>query len=236
MKLIAVIPCYKVGFKINSLVKKTLNYVDGLIVVDDFCPLNTGKFVQKKFLKNKKVLVIKNKKNLGVGGAVIKGYRQAIKFSPDFIVKLDGDGQMNPKYIKKFKLQAMKSNADYIKGNRFFFSKELMKMSLIRLIGNIFISFLGKISTGYWKIFDFSNGYTFVRTKVLKKINLSKVKTNYFFETDLLFQLSSVHAHVLDINIPAKYTNIKSNLKIWKVAHYFLIFNILNFFKRILKY
>ena len=108
-------------------------------------------------------------------------------------------------------------------------------MSLLRFIGNIGLSILGKFSTGYWHIFDFTNGYTMIKTNILKKINLKKVKNNYFFETDLLYHLNLVNAKVYDIYIPAKYSSINSNLKIQKIFHYFFYYNILNFLKRIYK-
>ena len=233
LKLIAVIPCFNVGRSVFDLIEKTLLYVDKIILVDDCCPVNTGSLVKNKFKNNKKIIVLENKQNLGVGGAVKRGYNHALKFNCEYIVKLDGDGQMNPKYILKFKKFAEYSNGDYIKGNRFFKSKEILKMPIIRLIGNIGISYLAKISTGLWHIFDFSNGYTFIKVKILKKLDLNQIKNNYFFETDILFHLNQVNAKVYDINIPAKYSKIKSNLKIWKIFHYFFFYNIKNLFKRI---
>ena len=210
-------------------------YVDKIIIVDDLCPLKTGELVKKEFKNNEKIYVIKNRTNLGVGGAVKEGYKYSLKLEPDFIIKLDGDGQMDPKYINLFKKRAIDQKADYLKGNRFFFSKDIFKMSLIRLIGNIGVSIMGKFSTGYWNIFDFTNGYTMIRARILQKINIDQLKSNYFFETDLLFHLNLVNAKVYDINIPAKNSDIKSNLKIRKIFMYFIFYNISNFIKRIYK-
>lgn len=233
MKIVAVIPCFNVGSSVFKLINKTLFYVDKVIVVDDCCPKKTGKLVKEKFYYKKKVIVIENKKNLGVGGAVKKGYEYSLKLPCDYIVKLDGDGQMDPKYIRKFKYFAKIKKADYLKGNRFFKSKEIFKMSIIRFFGNLGISFLGKLSTGLWHIFDFSNGYTFIKKDILKKISLKKIKNNFFFETDILFYLGKINAKVYDVKIPARYTNIQSNLRIWKVSHYFFLYNLINFFRRI---
>ena len=150
-------------------------------------------------------------------------------------MKLDGDGQMDPKHIPKFQKIARIKNADYVKGNRFFKSKEIFKMSAIRFFGNIGISYFGKLSTGLWHIFDFSNGYTFIKSDVLKKINFKNVKNNYFFETDILFQLGIIKAKVFDLNIPARYTKVQSNLNVLKVTHYFFLYNLINLFKRLVR-
>ena len=80
MKIIAVIPCFNVGSSVFQLINKTLLHVDKVIVIDDCCPKNTGKLVKKKLYSKKKVVVIENKKNLGVGGAVKKGYEYSLKF------------------------------------------------------------------------------------------------------------------------------------------------------------
>ena len=69
--------------------------------------------------------------------------------------------------------------------------------------------------------FDFSNGYTFIKSDVLKKIILN-VKI-IIFETDILFQLESLKAKVFDLNIPARYTKVQSNLNVLKATHYFFI-------------
>ena len=219
MRFFAVIPCFNVGKNIITLVKKTLKYVDKIVIVDDCCPLNTGNIVKKTFKNNKKIFVIKNLNNLGVGGAVKKGYKFSLKKKSKYIIKLDGDGQMDPKYINSFKKKIILLDADYIKGNRFFVSKDLFKMPTLRLIGNIGVSILGKFSTGYWHIFDFTNGYTMISAKILKKVNLNNIKNNYFFETDILFQLNKVNAQVHDLCILATYITIKINLKINQVIN-----------------
>ena len=91
------------------------------------------------------------------------------------------------------------------------------------------------MSTGLWHIFDFSNGYTFIKSDVLKKINFKNVKNNNFFEIDILFQLGVIKAKVFDLNIPARYTKVQSNLNVLKVTHYFFLYNLINLFKRLVR-
>ena len=230
-----VVPVYNVGNKIVDFISSIPDYVDKIIVIDDKCPLKSGLILKKNIPENKKLNILFNENNLGVGGTVKRGYNEALKSNEDIIIKIDGDGQMDPEYINLFLKKAINESADYVKGNRFFFSKDILNMSLIRIIGNIGVSFLGKISTGYWDIFDFTNGYTLIKTQTLKKINLSQLKNNYFFETDLLYHLNLINAKVRDIYIPAKYSKVKSNLKIRKIFFYFFFYNMLNFIKRIYK-
>lgn len=234
MSVFIVIPCYKVKNKISKVIKNSLKFADKIIIVDDKCPQNTGNFVKKK-IRNNKIIVLFNKKNLGVGGATIKGYKIAIKLKAKIIIKMDGDDQMNPNYIPNLIENLQNGKAGYCKGNRFYNLNVATKMPLIRLLGNIFLSIISKFSTGYWNIFDFTNGYTAISHITLKKISFSNVSNNFFFETDFLHNLYLKNIKVLDVNIPAIYNNSKSNLVISKVFFYFLTGNILNFFKRINK-
>ena len=232
MSVFIVIPCYNVKNKIDKVISKSLKYADKIIIVDDKCPEQTGNYVKHK-IKNKKILVIFNNKNLGVGGATMIGYRTAIKLNAKVIVKMDGDGQMNPYYIPNLVKNIIEGKADYCKGNRFFNKSIVIKMPFIRLVGNFLLSFISKFSTGYWNIFDFTNGYTAISSKALKKISFSKISKNFFFETDILYNLYLKNIKVIDINIPAIYNNSKSNLKISNVFFYFFKGNIKNFLKRV---
>lgn len=232
MKVVAIIPCYNVKKKIIKVIKKTLLYVDRVVVVDDFCPENTGTYVNKN-MHSKKITVIYNKKNLGVGGATIKGYQIAMQLNADIVIKIDGDGQMNPVFIPKLIKNIISKNADYCKGNRFFTPKIIYQMPLVRLIGNFFLSFVSKLSTGYLNIFDFTNGYTAISKQALKKLNFSNIQKNFFFETDMLFYLYLNNLKVKDIDIESIYNNSTSNLKITKVFFYFVTGNFYNFLKRI---
>lgn len=232
MSVIIVIPCYKVKNKIYGVIRKSIKYVDKIVIIDDKCPEQTGNYIKKK-IKNKKILVIYNKKNLGVGGATIEGYKAAIKLKAKIIVKMDGDDQMNPYYIPYLIKNIKNGNAGYCKGNRFFDVGVFKKMPVIRLIGNFFLSIISKFSTGYWNIFDFTNGYTAISNEIIKKIDFSKISKNFFFETDLLYHLYLQNIRVVDIKIPAVYNNSESNLKIHSVFMYFLKGNLSNFFKRL---
>ena len=180
MSVFIIIPCYNVKNKIYKVISKSLKYADKIIIIDDKCPQQTGNYVKNK-IKNKKILVIFNNKNLGVGGATMIGYRTAIKLNAKVIVKIDGDGQMNPYHIPNLVKNIKGGKAGYCKGNRFFNKSVVNKMPLIRLVGNFILSFLSKFSTGYWNIFDFTNGYTAISSHALKKISFSNISKNFFF-------------------------------------------------------
>lgn len=232
LKIAVVIPSYKVKRHILSTIGKIGPIVSIIYVIDDACPESTGEYV-KNNCKDNRVVVIQNKRNLGVGGAVMEGYKAAIFSESDIIVKVDGDGQMDPSLIPYFVEPIISGASDYTKGNRFFNLESLNEMPRIRLFGNAALSFITKISSGYWDIFDPTNGYTAIRTDIAKQLPFSKISNRFFFETDVLFRLNTLRAVVIDIPMTASYSDEVSNLKVHQVLWEFMLKNINNFFKRI---
>lgn len=231
-RVVVVLPCYKVKLQILEVISKIGPEVWRIYVVDDACPEESGKYVQGN-CEDERVCVIFLEENQGVGGAVMAGYRAAIDDGADILVKVDGDGQMDPRLIPVFVAPILQSEADYTKGNRFFDLENIKSMPKIRLFGNAMLSFMAKLSTGYWDLFDPTNGYTAIHASVAKHLPFSKISKRYFFETDILFRLNTLRAVVMDIPMHAKYAEETSNLKINEVIGEFFIKHIRNFIKRI---
>ncbi|MBN1456381.1 MAG: glycosyltransferase family 2 protein [Sedimentisphaerales bacterium] len=214
IKKAVVIPAYKVISTVTKVVNSIPEFIDFIIVVDDKCPEGSGKKAES--LDNPRVTVIYHDKNKGVGAAVKSGYQKAMELGCEVVVKIDGDGQMDPEYMENLIKPLLLDQADYTKGNRFVDFKALRAMPKARLIGNNMLSFLEKIFSGYWDIMDPTNGYTAIHKRVLGKLDLNKIADRFFFESDMLFNLNLYHAVVLDIPIPAKYENEPSSLSIGK--------------------
>lgn len=231
-KIAVVIPAYKVSNHIIEVVTEIGKDVDAIYVVDDACPEESGKLVSSK-IKDKRVRVITHSSNQGVGGAVISGYKAALKDGADVIVKLDGDGQMDPALIKDLVSPIVEGKADYTKGNRFDSITGLRQMPGIRIFGNGALSLMTKISTGYWNMTDPTNGFTAIHREVLAGIDMEMLSKRFFFESDLLFRLSLARAVVWDIPMESRYGTEKSNLKISRALFEFTFKHGVNFHKRL---
>jgi glycosyltransferase involved in cell wall biosynthesis len=227
-----VIPAFKVSGQICSVIDAVPDLVNHIIVVDDACPEGSGELVESKYRKSR-VLVTFHERNLGVGGAMKTGYKKAKELNSDVIIKIDGDGQMDPGNIPEMTRLIIDNEGDYIKGNRFFDIETVRSMPKNRIFGNLILSFFAKFSTGYWKIFDPNNGYTAISSTALSRIQLEKIDNRYFFESDFLFRLNLIRAVVIDFPMNAQYGSEKSNLRIGKVLLEFPIKHLRNFFKRI---
>lgn len=227
-----VIPCYKVKAKILEVLKGIGKEATWIICVDDCCPDGSGDFIRANS-NDPRVIVIRMEKNRGVGGATLAGYQAAVDKQADIVVKLDGDGQMDPAFIPVLLNPIIAGHADYTKGNRFYNVEDLISMPKLRLFGNAVLSFVAKFSTGYWDILDPTNGFTAIHGSVLGRLPLKKISERWFFESDMLFRLNTVGAVVVDIPMTAVYGDEKSNLKILNVIPEFLWKHARNYCKRI---
>jgi dolichol-phosphate mannosyltransferase len=227
-----VIPCYKVKPHILDVLKKIGPEVSAIYVIDDCCPENSGEFALEN-TSDERVTLIKKTKNEGVGGATLTGYAAAIKDGHSILVKVDGDDQMDPSLIKFFTDPIKEGEADYTKGNRFYDLTSIKAMPTARIIGNAALSFLSKLSTGYWDIFDPTNGYTAIHANIARHLPFKKISKRYFFESDILFRLNTMRCVVLDIPMDAKYGEEISNLKISSILGEFLWSHIKNGVKRV---
>lgn len=227
-----VIPSYRVTRHILGVIEKIGPEVRRIYVVDDRCPDGSGRLVSD-CCRDARVRVIMHADNQGVGGAVMSGYRAAIEDGMAVIVKVDGDGQMDPLLIPDFVAPILAGEADYTKGNRFFDLEQIGAMPPLRLAGNAVLSLLTKLSSGYWDLFDPTNGFTAIHACAARLLPFDKISRRYFFETDLLFRLNTLRAVVVDVPMNARYGDEVSNLKIGAVVTEFGAKHVRNFIKRI---
>ncbi len=221
MRIAVAIPCYKVTQHVLGVIAAIGPEVERIYAVDDACPDGSGGFIEQHNT-DVRVRVLRNPENRGVGGAIVTAYKAALADGMDIVVKIDGDGQMDPALLPLFVHPLLQERADYSKGNRFFRPESVQGMPPVRLFGNAVLSFLTKLSCGYWNVMDPTNGYTAIRTCVLAELPLDKLEPRYFFETDMLFRLNTVRAVVRDIPMDSVYADEQSNLKIGRVLPEFL--------------
>ena len=231
-----IIPFYNASTKIVEVVSGIPISVNHLIIVDD-CSVEIlpEEAILSIVNSETKVSFIKNEKNLGVGGATKTGFLKAIELECDVVVKIDSDNQMDLSYLPIMISSIVKNEAEYVKGNRFRDMKALKKMPFVRRFGNLILSFLIKIATGYWNVFDPTNGYFALKTSLLKELDFDKISNRYFFETSLIAQLYYLNVKIKDITMPAIYGDEKSSMKVWQMPLLFS-WNLLKLFiKRIVK-
>lgn len=220
-KIAVVIPAYRAESEIQAVLAGIPGFIRHIIVVDDASPDGGAEVVSAASKQDERILLLCHEKNQGVDGAMLTGFKKALELGTEIVIKLDSDGQMDSRYIPDLITPLITGEADYAKGNRFRDFDSLRQMPFIRRIGNLGLSFLTKAATGYWNVFDPTNGYFAIRAEVLAQLPLEKIDKGYYFETSMLSRLYLLDAHVQDVTIPARYRGEVSNLSIQRVLFEF---------------
>ena len=188
-------------------------FIDRIYAVDDSSMDNTLGRMREAAAKDPRVVVVVHSTNGGVGASIVDGYRRCLEDGVDVAVVMAGDNQMDPRWITTLVDPVVDGRADYTKGNRLVNSHYVKGMSAWRLVGNAVLSFLTKISSGYWSMVDPQNGYTAISRRALESIELDDVYPGYGYCNDLLVRLNVHSFRVLDVPVPAKYGAEKSKIR-----------------------
>jgi dolichol-phosphate mannosyltransferase len=235
--LAVIIPAYRVEQHIEKVICSLPIYIRHIIVVDDASPDQTSHIIESQMKGNAKIVLIRHKYNQGVGGAMVSGFRKAIELGAQIVIKIDGDGQMDPAYIPNMIAPLIQGLADYTKGNRFHDFVALRRMPVVRRLGNIALGFMAKTATGYWNIFDPTNGYIAIRADILSQLPIERIVHTYYFETSMLAELYLIGACIMDVPMPARYDNHSSSLMIHRALFEFPFRLLFTFLRRlVLKY
>lgn len=216
-RIAAVIPAYRVEKEIRSVLRGLPAYIRHIVVVDDASPDHTADLVTALGKRDRRLVLIRHEQNQGIGGAMVTGFRKALDLDAQIIVKVDGDGQMDVSHLSDLLTPLVQGTADYAKGNRFRDFTALRQMPVIRRIGNMGLGFLAKAATGYWNLFDPTNGFLAIRAATLDLLPLDQIDRGYYFETSMLANLYLLGAVVQDVPMPARYQGEASSLLIHRV-------------------
>ena len=221
-KVAVVIPAYNE----QRLIKPTLEHVpktvDHVYVIDDCSTDNMCEVIKAIIKKDKRIELLRHRKNRGVGQAIITGYMKAVKDNYDYIVVIGGDHQMDLTDLPNFLEPLYKGKADYVKGNRFLLGGNAYRdMPKQRFIGNSLLSFITKFASGCWKIFDSQDGYTATTKEAIKRVNWRQAWKGYGYVGDWLVLLNAYNVRIMDVPRRAIYLKGERQSQI-KIGRYVL--------------
>jgi glycosyltransferase involved in cell wall biosynthesis len=229
----AVVPAHNEERHVAQVILTMPDFVDHIVVIDDASTDTTSETAAAT--ADPRLVLIRHQRNTGVGGSVVDGYKRALDLGADIACVLAGDGQMDPDYLPSLLDPIVDGRCDMAKANRFFSSRSFDGMPRHRVAGNIALSFLNKVASGYWDLFDPQNGYVAIRREALEAISLDSISAGYSLENDVLINLNIVGARVADVPVPARYGDERSGIKLRRVVPQMsgLLFS--GFFRRIMQ-
>ncbi len=232
--LVCVVPAYRAAASLVDVVRESLPFVDHVIVVDDGCPQDSGHLAERHFQGDGRVECLFHGSNRGVGAAMKTGMLRALELGAQFVVKLDADAQMDPKFISAMRDTLFaRPHVGLVKGNRFYDSSVARAMPSLRLFGNSILTLLVRIATGLWGGTDPTNGYFMIRASSLRRVRFPSLSDRYYFEISLLAALSMRRFEIAEMEMPAIYGSHPSSLNLFRTAVEFPVRLFVTFSKRI---
>ncbi len=199
LKVAVVVPAFNEEGAIAKTVVGVPGFVDHIIVVDD---ASTDRTVAEALrIGRRGTEVVEHVSNRGVGAAIFSGYQRALELGVDVAAVMAGDGQMYPDDLGPLLMPILFGYADYAKGNRFLSGEAWQRMPRLRLCGNLALSLLTRVSSGYADVFDSQCGYTAASRRALKVIAETGLFPRYGYPNDLLARLHTAKLTVADVPV-----------------------------------
>ncbi len=177
METVAILPAYNLEYSIASIIKRTKNFVNLIIVVSDGSKDNTNLMAEKAGA------VCPQHTNIrGKGFAVRKGIELSKKYNPKYVILMDSDGQHMPEEIPNLRESIQNGDFDMIVGSRM---KGKLKTSNINKLGNFLLKIISFLVTGKW-FTDTESGFRLFKASKLYSLDLN---ANFFeIESELLLK------------------------------------------------
>lgn len=239
-----VVPAYNEGKLIGKTLQSIPPLVDRIYAVDDSSTDNTLEEIRRSAKYDSRITIIERRLNEGVGAAVVSGYKRSLEDRIDVVVVMAGDDQMDPSMLPRVLDPITGGLAEYAKGDRLSDLSDRIGMSRWRMMGNLVLTMLTRIASGYWGVADSQNGYTAISSSALRSIDLEKVYKTYAFENDMLVRLNLADARVTNVQMPARYGDEESKIRyasfiirtsafllrsyVWRLTHKYIIRQPLN--------
>jgi glycosyltransferase involved in cell wall biosynthesis len=217
-RVAVVIPAFNEELNVARTVRDVPAWVDHVLVVDDASHDST--FLEASRLRRRGLEVLQHPRNRGVGAAIATGYRRALELGVDAAAVMAGDGQMDPDDLPALLQPVVEGAAEYVKGNRFAHRDVWRVMPAARIAGNVALSLVTRLTSGYWELFDSQCGYTVASRRALEVIDAAGLFPRYGYPNDLLARLNAAGMRVVDVPVRAIYgANWRSGIRLSTVVY-----------------
>ncbi|HVO23993.1 MAG TPA: glycosyltransferase family 2 protein [Candidatus Margulisiibacteriota bacterium] len=203
-RIALVIPAYNEERLIGRTLSGVPPLIDGIIVVDDASTDGMSAVVRQCMARDARIELLQHQSNLGPGAGIITGYKRVLADGYDIAVVCGGDEQMPLEQIAHLLDPIISEKANYTKGNRFMAGAASLatiprSMPLSRVVGNMLITMLTKVASGYYKVADVVDGFTAIDRVALERVDWDKAWRGYGYPMDFLIRLNAHGLRVTDV-------------------------------------
>ena len=223
-----IIPCYNEINTISDLIKKVKSSTiksKEIIIIDNCSNDGTREFLNN--LKDESLIIVLNKRNIGKGGSLAKGFALA---SGNITLVQDADLEYDPSEYEKLIDPILNDQADVVYGSRFMGEAPHRVLYFWHRVGNGFLTLLSNILTDI-NLTDMETCYKVFRTSIIKSINIKE--RGFGVEPEITAKIARLNCRIYEVGISyfgrtyeeGKKVGWKDGLvAIWCIFKYNLIF------------
>ena len=185
---IVIIPTYNEIENIERMIRMIISISNyDILIIDDNSPDGTAKVIKSLQPEFKNRLFLEERTGkLGLGTAYIMGFKWALEREYNYIFEMDADFSHDPNDLIRLK-DACENGADLAIGSRYKTGVNVVNWPMGRVLMSYFASAYVRFITGL-PIQDTTAGFKCYRSKVLKAIDLDKIRfKGYAFQIEMKF-------------------------------------------------
>lgn len=206
---LVIIPTFNEIENIERILRKVLGLEPhfDILVIDDHSPDGTAVTVKQIQEEHRdRIHLLERSGKLGLGTAYITGFHWALEKGFKFIFEMDADFSHNPEDLVRL-FDACMNGADLAIGSRYITGVNVVNWPMGRVLISYFASQYVRFITRM-KIKDSTAGFICYRERVLRTINLDKIRfKGYAFQIEMKFNAWK-HGFVLE-EVPIIFTDRK---------------------------
>lgn len=218
-KVAVVVPCFREARLVRRTISGIPGFVDLIVVVDDGSQDGTAQAVQSA--GDPRVVLVVHERNLGVGAAIVSGYRAALNAGCDVLAVMAGDAQMAPDDLPSVIAPVALGHVSYVKGNRFRHARWSDMPFARRLAGRV-LAVATRWATGL-DVDDCQCGYTAISRAALLRLPLADLWPRFGYPNDLLGMLAARGLVVAEVPVRPVYADEQSGVRAWHALSVLLL-------------
>jgi dolichol-phosphate mannosyltransferase len=201
---LVIIPTYNEKENIERVIRKvfSLEKEFNVLIIEDNSPDGTADIVKSLIKEFPERLFIEERKGkLGLGTAYIHGFKWALHHHYEFIFEMDADFSHNPEDLLRLYDAVKNRGADAAIGSRYITGVNVVNWPMGRVLMSYYASAYVRFITRM-KIRDTTAGFMCYRDKVLKAIQLDKIRfTGYAFQIEMKYTVWKLGFNITEVPI-----------------------------------
>lgn len=231
-RIAVVVPSFNEAEHIGRTIRSVPSFVDHIVVVDDGSGDETIRAAMSE--SDSRMRIVAHDRNMGVGAAIVTGYRAATGEGADIVAVMAGDGQMDPVDLPALLAPIAHDDVDYVKGDRLSHPACRARMPLSRWLGNHALTTLTRWATGV-EVHDSQCGYTAIRRGFAEALAATTTWPRYGYPNDFIGCLLRMGAKIRDVVVHPVYSTETSGVG-WRHALFVVPFVIVRIALRRLRW